>query len=45
MDEEYDEEKEKALVKLNNWRETIVGENGQVISARTDSAPAEGEEQ
>lgn len=41
-DEDYNEEAEKALVKLNNWRETIIGENGQVLSARTDSAPAEG---
>lgn len=41
-DSEYNEENEKALVKLNNWRETIIGENGQVISARTDSAPADG---
>ena len=40
-DEAYDEEKEKALIKLNNWRETMIGENGQVISARTDSAPAD----
>lgn len=27
-DEEYNEDAEKALVKLNNWRETIIGENG-----------------
>lgn len=31
-------------MRLNNWRETIVGENGQIISARTDSAPVDGEE-
>lgn len=27
-DGEYNEEAEKALVRLNNWRETIIGENG-----------------
>lgn len=43
-DEDYDENSEKALVKLNNWRETVVGEDGQVISARTDSAPIDGQE-
>lgn len=33
--EEYDEETEKALLKLNNYRETFVDENGKVLSART----------
>lgn len=27
-DEAYNEDNEKALLKLNNWRETIIGENG-----------------
>jgi hypothetical protein len=36
-DDEYDDEREKALIKLNNWRETTVDENGQVISARTEA--------
>lgn len=43
-DDAYDEDREKALVKLNNWRETIVGEDGKIMSARTDAAPADGEE-
>ena len=43
-DDAYDVDREKALVKLNNWRETIIGENGQVMSARTESAPADGQE-
>ena len=43
-EEEYNEDNEKALVKLNNFRETIIGENGQVLSARTDPAPADGDQ-
>ena len=35
LPEEYDEEAEKALLKLNNFRETVTDENGKVLSART----------
>jgi len=33
--DDYDEENEKALLKLSNFRETFVDENGKVLSART----------
>lgn len=31
-EEDYDEENEKALVKLNNWRETVVNDAGQIVN-------------
>lgn len=41
----YDEENEKALIKLNNFREQQLDEDGKVLSARTGgSNPLEGEE-
>lgn len=39
-DDEFDEEKEKALLKLNNWRETVVNEQGQVVQ-KTELEPNE----
>jgi len=33
--DDYDEDNEKALLKLNNYRETFTDENGKVLSART----------
>ena len=49
-EDEYDEENEKAYVKLNNFRETVLNENGQVVSktdlnAQTDSLDNEEPEQ
>jgi len=41
--DDYDEENEKALLKLNNYRETFLDEDGKVLSARTGGSVAGGE--
>jgi hypothetical protein len=41
QEDDYNEENEKALVKLNNWRDTSVNESG-VLSARADSQGLDG---
>jgi hypothetical protein len=41
--DDYDEDNEKALLKLNNYRETFLDENGKVLSARTGGSVAGGE--
>lgn len=40
QEEDYNEESEKALLKLNNWREST--NESAVLSARADSAPLDG---
>ena len=40
----YDEENEKALIKLNNFREQQLDDEGKILSARTgNSNPMDGE--
>ena len=41
QEEDYNEENEKALVKLNNWRDTSANESA-VLSARADSQGLDG---
>ena len=31
----YDDDPEKALLKINNFRETVIGPDGNILSART----------
>lgn len=43
LEDDYREESEKALVKLNNWRETMINEAGQVVVAGIET-PVEGQD-